>query len=116
MSANKCDGVRPVCNQMSRVIFYKTFAVIWRGTSSYRIAEFQDIFPTCKTGEIFDCQENKSNQTLDENCEKVLMFTGENSTCSCQGSNSRKFNSKNIVRKGWSKYIGKIYVFIYRSL
>ena len=73
--------------------------------NSYRITEFQNIFPTCENGEILDCQENKSNQTLDENCEKILMFTSENSTCSCRGSNNQKLNSKNIVREGWSRYI-----------
>ena len=53
----------------------------------------------------FGCQENKSNETLDENCEKILMFTNETSSCFCRGSNRLKRNSENILRRGWSKYI-----------
>ena len=75
---------------------------------SYQVTEFQNIFPTCENGEIFECQENKSNESVDENCKGILngdlMFTNETSSCSCQGSNRRKRNSENILRRGWSKY------------
>ena len=69
--------LRNICDNFKRVFFRLT------QLTSYRITEFQNIFPTCENGEILDCQENKSNQTLDENCEKIFMFTNENSTCSC---------------------------------
>ena len=66
---------------------------------------FQNIFPRCENGEILYCHENKSNETLDEKCKKMLLFTSENSTCFCPGSNDRmKRNSKNILREGWSLY------------
>ena len=81
---------------------------------SYPVAEFQNIFPTCEDGEYFDCEENKSNQSLDENCKGILngdlMFTNdsltnETSSCTCRGSKRRKRNSENILKQGWSKYI-----------
>ena len=75
---------------------------------------FTNIFPVCDNGEILDCQENKSNEVLDESCKGILMFTSETSSCSCQGSNdmilddfesnNRKRKSANIARQGWSKY------------
>ena len=72
---------------------------------SYQVTEFQNIYPTCENGESLECQENKSNETLDENCENILMFTNETSSCFCRGSNRLKRNSDNILRRGWSKYI-----------
>ena len=73
-----------------------------------------NFFPLCDNGEILDCQENKSNEVLDESCKGILMFTSETSSCSCRGSNDMildefKSNnlgrkSANIVRQGWSKY------------
>ena len=75
----------------------------WVNLQSYQVTHEVNIFP-CEDGEIFDCQENKSNETLDENCGKILMFNNETSSCSCRGSNRRKRNS-NILRQGWSKYI-----------
>ena len=79
---------------------------------SYQVTEFHNIFPTCENGEIFECQENKSNESLPENCKGILngdlMFTSENSTenhsCSCQGSNRKKRNSENIEKAGWTIY------------
>ena len=75
---------------------------------------FPNIFPVCDNGEILDCQENKSNEVLDESCKGILMFTSEASSCSCQGSNhtildeleskNRVRKSANILRQGWSKY------------
>ena len=58
----------------------------------------------CENGEIFDCQENKSNEVLDERCRGILMFTSENDTCYCRGSNNHERKSGNILRQGWSKY------------
>ena len=59
----------------------------------------------CENGEIFDCQENKSNEVLDESCKGILMFNSDtSSSCFCRGSNDQKRNSDNILRKGWSKY------------
>ena len=72
-----------------------------------------NIFPVCKNEEIFDCQENKSYEVLDESCKGILMFTGETSFCSCRGinqiildddSNDLDRNSEKILRQGWSKY------------
>ena len=73
-----------------------------------------NIFPACENGEIFDCQENKSNEVLDESCKGILMFTSETSSCSCRGSNQMILDdldsndlargSENILRQGWSKY------------
>ena len=71
---------------------------------SHQVTKFQNIFPTCENGEIFECQENKSNESLDENCKKILMFTNETSFCYCRGPNPLKRSSKNILRQGWSKY------------
>ena len=64
--------------------------------AAYKVTKFQNIFP-CKNGENFDCQGNKSNESLDKNCKGILMFTNETSVCSCRGSNNRKRNSKNIL-------------------
>ena len=72
---------------------------------SHQVTKFQNIFPTCENGEIFECQENKSNETLDENCGNMLMFTNGTSSCFCRGSNRLKRNSEKILRRGWSKYI-----------
>ena len=75
---------------------------------SYQVTEFQNIFPTCEDGEYFDCEENKSNESVDENCKEILngtlMFTSENNSCSCQRSNRKKRNSENIIKAGWSIY------------
>ena len=64
----------------------------------------QNIFPTCENGEKFDCQENKSNEVLDESCKGILMFNNETSSCYCRGSNVLKRSSRNILRQGWSKF------------
>ena len=68
----------------------------------------------CENEEIFDCQENKSNEVLDESCKGILMFTSETSYCSCRGINHRilddvgsndlERNSEKTLRQGWSKY------------
>ena len=71
---------------------------------SYQVTKEVNIFP-CEDGEIFDCQESKSNETLDENCGKILIFNSETSSCSCRGSNRQKRNSEIILRQGWSQYI-----------
>ena len=73
-----------------------------------------NIFPVCENEEIFDCQENKSNEVLDESCKGILMFTSETSYCSCRGinqiilgdvdSNDLERNSEKTLRQGWSKY------------
>ena len=72
---------------------------------SYQVTKFENILLTCENEEILECQENKSNESLDENCGKILMFTNETSSCFCQGSNRQKRDSGNTLRKGWSKYI-----------
>ena len=63
-----------------------------------------NIYPTCENGEILDCQENTSNEVLDESCKGILMFTSETTSCFCRGSNDLKRKSENILRQGWSKY------------
>ena len=63
-----------------------------------------NIFPTCENEGIFECQENKPNEVLDDSCKGILMFTSETSSCFCRGSNDLKRNSERILRQGWSKY------------
>ena len=74
----------------------------------YPLITEQNIFPTCENGEIFECEQNESNESLDENCKEILngtlMFTSENNSCSCQRSNRKKRNSENIIKAGWSIY------------
>ena len=72
---------------------------------SYQVSEYENIYPMCENGDILDCEVNKSNESLNENCKGILMFTNETSSCSCQESNGQERNSKNIVRQGWAKYI-----------
>ena len=72
--------------------------------TSYQLTQELNIYPTCEDGEVFHCQNNTSNESLDENCGKILMFNSETRSCYCEGSNRRKRNSGNILRKGWSKY------------
>ena len=80
--------------------------------TSYKLTQEVKIYPTCKNGEVFHCENNTSNESLDENCGKILMFNSETRSCSCEGSNRRKRNSGNILRKGWSKYI-RLYFLTY---
>ena len=80
--------------------------------TSYQLTQELNIYPTCEDGEVFYCQNNTSNESLDENCGKILMFNSETRSCSCEGSNRRKRNSGNILRKGWSKYI-RLYFLTY---
>ena len=63
-----------------------------------------NFFPTCENGKFLDCQENKSNEVLDESCRGILMFNSETSSCFCEDSNNFKQNSGDILKKGWSKY------------
>ena len=65
------------------------------------VTTIHNIFPTCENGENFDCQENKSNEVLDESCKGILMFTNETSSCYCRGQNGLKRRSRNILR--WVK-------------
>ena len=63
-----------------------------------------NFFPTCENGTMLDCQENKSDEVLDENCRGILMFSNEMSSCLCEDSNNFKRNSGDILRQGWSQY------------
>ena len=73
--------------------------------TSYQITQEVNIYPKCEDGEVFHCQNNTSNESLEENCGQILMFNSETRSCYCEGSNRRKRNSGNILKQGWSKYI-----------
>ena len=63
-----------------------------------------NFYPTCENGKKLDCQENKSNEVLDESCTGILMFNSETSSCFCEDSNNLKRKTGDILRRGWSKY------------
>ena len=58
----------------------------------------------CENGNMLDCQENKSNEVLDERCKGILMFSSDKSSCFCEDSNELKRHSEHIERQGWSQY------------
>ena len=60
-------------------------------------------FPMCENGKFLDCQENESDEVLDESCRGILMFSSETSSCFCEDSNNLK-RKGDIMRQGWSKY------------
>ena len=74
---------------------------------NFDIPDLTNIFPVCENGGIFDCEGNKSNEVLHENCKGILMFTREpeTSSCFCRGSNDHIQYSGNIKRQGWTRYV-----------
>ena len=63
-----------------------------------------DAFPTCENGVIFDCEEIKLDEVLDESCKGILKFSSGTSSCSCRGSNDLRRNVENILKEGWSQF------------
>ena len=70
---------------------------------NYYEPAFQRIFPTCEIGELIHCEENPLNETVEESCKGVLIFSNQTGSCSCELTGKAKRNRQN-VRTGWSLY------------